>query len=907
MTRESLRPMAWTSAAFGFGVLLHVDRIPLWAVAAAIVCIAWWLLSAVGWIPLPRRAARSLLAIALMAAVYTQFRTLNGLNAGTALLVVMGSIKLLETRSKRDRGIVVGAALFLLLAACLDRQSLLRAPLYLLQAWLCCAAFAVVAHDGKGMTNRAAIALAGRSLLFAVPLALVLFIFFPRLAGSFWALPQFSQAETGLSDTMTPGSISTLSESGEPAFRVRFEGSPPPPEERYWRGPVLHDFDGYTWRRTPGRFSRQPQLQYLGRPYVYRITMEPHSNRWWFALDIAKSSPDRGVFFTYDYQLLANEPVTRQTSYEAVSYTRTRSSESLSTLSRRYDTALPPERNPRSRQLAQRMRSEAGTDAAFIRSVLSMFRQKGFEYTLTPPLLDYDSVDDFIFNTRRGFCGHFASAFVSLMRAADVPSRVVTGYLGGEWNPVGSFYEIRQSDAHAWAEVWLDGRGWVRVDPTAVVAPERLRRGIFDLLPNAGSAQERLMRGIAWFARARQSWHALNAWWDESVVRFDFGKQLDILRLLGVDAPDWKHLGYALSSGLLLWLAWVAWHIGRRVRSTPPDELARTYSKLCRKLARAGVERAPYQGPLAYADALAALYPDLANVARPLLEGYAELRYGAGGDGGKLKRAVDGLQVPKASQPFPAEWRTLLEHTVPLYRRMPADLRLRIEPVARRFLKRIRFVGCNGLVVTDEMRLCIAAQACLLIVRRGTFAYDGLRSVLLYPDEFLVAESDEDEAGVVTEGTRPLSGQTFDTARIVLSWRDVQEGAEEGEAYNVVLHEFAHYLDHDFDGALTETPASGGALADWHAVLAREYKALCAAIERNEPTLIDPYGAEHPAEFFAVATETFFEQPGEMQSRHAHLYAQLRRFYGLDPARWNHPADPHRRDGLTVLPDHALL
>jgi len=245
MTREPLRPLAWTAAAFGFGVLLHIDRIPLWTVGAAIVCIVWWLLASIDLISVPRRTARSLLAIALLAAVYTQFRTLNGLNAGTALLVVMGSIKLLETHRKRDRGIVVGAALFLLLAACLDRQSLLHAPLYLWHAWLCCTAFAVIAHDGKGLTERAAIALAGRSLLFAVPLALVLFVFFPRLAGSFWALPQFPQAVTGLSDTMSPGSISTLSESGDPAFRVRFEDSPPPPEERYWRGPVLHDFDGY--------------------------------------------------------------------------------------------------------------------------------------------------------------------------------------------------------------------------------------------------------------------------------------------------------------------------------------------------------------------------------------------------------------------------------------------------------------------------------------------------------------------------------------------------------------------------------------------------------------------------------------------------------------------------------------
>lgn len=870
---EPLRPLAWAAAALGGGVLLHIDRLPLWAIAAAVIGIAWRLMAATGTIRLPHPVARVALAIILVAAVYTQFRTLNGLNAGTVLLVAMGAIKLFETKSRRDRGIVIGVALFLLLAACLDRQNLSRAPIYLVQAWLCCAAFAVIAHDGCSITNRGVMALAGRSLLLAIPLALILFVFFPRVAGAFWAVPRLSQATTGLSDTMSPGSISTLSESGDSAFRVRFEGATPPPQERYWRGPVLHDFDGYTWSREQGHFYRQQRLEYFGPPYAYRITLEPSSNRWWFALDTVTGSPDRRVFFTSDYQLLASEPVTEQTTYEAVSFTQTRSNEPLSVLARRYDTALPPHRNPRTVELARTLRAHAATDSALVQAVLSMFRRQGFEYTLTPPLLDYDSVDDFLFNTRKGFCGHFASAFVTLMRAAGVPARVVTGYLGGEWNPIGGFYVVHQSDAHAWAEIWLDGRGWTRVDPTAVVAPERLLRGIFDFLPNVGSAPERLMHDLAWLARLRQSWDALNAWWDESVVRFDLNRQLDFLRLLGIDDPDWRQLGWALASGLILWLAWVARHIGRRVRPPPPDKLARAYSLLCRKLARAALPRQLHEGPFAYANALAAHRPDIADAARPLLARYANLRYGTASDDGAFERAVARLRVPKASEPFPDEWRARLECTVPLYRRMPADLRLRLEPLTRAFLKKIHFAGCNSLSVTDEMRVTIAVQACLLILRDDVSAYDELRSVLIYPDEFLVEESEEDEAGVVTRGTQALSGQTFDTARIILSWRDVQEGGTHDEAYNVVLHEFAHYLDH-----------SRGAE---HPILEEGYKALCDAVERGERTLIDPYGAEHPAEFFAVATETFFEQPVKMAARHPQLYALLRESYGIDPARWS--------------------
>jgi Mlc titration factor MtfA (ptsG expression regulator) len=334
-------------------------------------------------------------------------------------------------------------------------------------------------------------------------------------------------------------------------------------------------------------------------------------------------------------------------------------------------------------------------------------------------------------------------------------------------------------------------------------------------------------------------------------------------------------------------MLWINRRIARRLRPVAPDRIASAYSRLCRKLARAGLAREPHQGPLAYAAALANFRPDVADVGSPLLERYARIRFGKGDDASGFVRAVTLLRVPKAAQPFPPQWRSLLERKVPLYRRMPTELRLRVEPLARRFLDRVEFAGCNGLEVTEEMRLTVAVQACLLIVHHQ-YAYDELRSVLLYPDEFLVTESEQDEAGVVTEGTRALSGQTFDTSRIILSWADVKESGAQEEAYNVVLHEFAHHLDHAMDGSLSDS-SSGRGRSDferWHAVFEREYEALCDAVDRDEPTLIDPYATEHPAEFFAVATETFFEQPCELRRQHPHLYAELQRYYGLDPAGW---------------------
>ncbi|HVW70853.1 MAG TPA: DUF3488 and transglutaminase-like domain-containing protein [Steroidobacteraceae bacterium] len=634
--------MAWTALALSGAFALHLDRIPLWVSLVAFALLAWRLAASVRGLKLPGKIPKALIAAALIVAVFTRFHTLNGLSAGTVLLILMSALKLLETHTRRDQYIVVGGSLFLLLAACLDRQSLLRTPLYLAQTWLCCTALAIVAYtpadQARGATafgNRAAMLLACRALLYALPLAVVLFVFFPRLPGAFWSLPRTEDAATGLSDTMSPGSISQLTSSYDIAFRVTFEGAPPPPRERYWRGPVLHDFDGYTWRRQPTTTYRPQPLQPLGKAYRYRVALEPSQQKWWFSLDTVDQAPDAQVFLSYDYELIAREPVTEVTTYQAVSHTATRATEPLSVLGRRIETTITPGRNPRTLQLAREMRAKVSSDGDYVDEVLAMLRTGGFVYSLAPPLLNYDSVDDFIFNTRSGFCGHYASAFVTLMRDAGVPARVVTGYLGGEWNPIGGYFIVRQSDAHSWAEVWLDGRGWTRVDPTAVVEPERLTRGILDLLPNAGSAESRLVRASPRLIHLVQQWDALNAWWNDHVLKFDYRSQLNLLSRLGIDSPDLAALGWGFTAALLVWLVWIGWRFGRGPRGPRPDRLARAYAKLCRKLARAGLQRQPHQGPMDYAASVAATRPDLAEAAGTLLEGYAQLRYGARSGAGR--------------------------------------------------------------------------------------------------------------------------------------------------------------------------------------------------------------------------------------------------------------------------------
>jgi transglutaminase-like putative cysteine protease len=650
----------WACAAFVGGVLLHIDRVPAWAVGAALSLLVWRLILARTGRATPGLLVRAVLALVLAAVVLQRFHTLNGLAAGTTLLMLMTGLKLLETRGARDQRVVVAAGLFLLLAACLDRQDLARLPLYAAQAWLCCAALAVIGTPGTGA--RLALRLSARALLLALPLAVLLFLFFPRLQGAFWAVPRGEQAVTGLSDTMTPGGIGQLASSYDPAFRVRFTEAVPPMEERYWRGPVLHAFDGYTWRALPTMLPRQP-LEYLGTAYHYHLTLEPSRRPWWYALDTPVRSPDaERVRLTSDQQLIAAEPVMESLSFDAVSYTHTRASQPLDGLSRRLDTALPHDANPRSRALAQELRQRAGSDGAFVQAVLEYLRVGGFTYSLEPERLGADAIDDFLFRTRIGFCGHYASAFVVLMRAAGVPARVVTGYLGGEWDPYGGYYLVRQSDAHAWAEVWLPSHGWTRVDPTAVVAPERLQRGIVDLMPDALPARARLLHASPWLARLVQRWDAANAWWAERVVKFDYAAQLDLLTRFGIRTPDARYLGWAFMLALGGWLTVLAWHIGRGSRPARPDVLARAYHHLCRKLARVAPARAPYQGPMSFAAAVSAGRPDLAEPVRQLLGQYARLRYGPpevdaaarARSVEEFRRAVTRLSLPRVAAPTAA-------------------------------------------------------------------------------------------------------------------------------------------------------------------------------------------------------------------------------------------------------------
>jgi transglutaminase-like putative cysteine protease len=637
-----LQRLVWVTGGLALSVLPHVPHIRAWVLLLAAAAAALRIASEVNrWQPL-QKWLRSVLAFVALLAVLLDYRTLNGIDAGTALLVIMAGMKLLETRTVRALTVIVFLSYFALFAAFLYNQNLLRLPYMLVTAWLLTVTLMRIHQTTTAMSVREAASITGKMLLQSLPLAILLFLLFPRLPGQFWAVaPVRGAATTGLSDEMSPGDVSELSVSGELAFRARFDGALPPARERYWRGPVLHMFDGRTWRQPRTPFVPQ-QVASTGTTYEYDLMLEPHERRWIFALDVATRWPGQRAIRTSDLQLLSprEQPISTLTSFRLQSATAYTVSGPLPAFMRQVDLWLPEGRNARSLALAREMRERAGSDAAFIAAVLAKFRDEEYFYTLEPPRLGLDSVDDFLFNTRRGFCEHFASAFTVLARAAGIPARVVTGYQGGEYNPLNGYLRIRQSDAHAWSEVWLEGRGWERVDPTAAVAPERIERGIEAALAEGGeSLPGSYLQNNALLSPLRFAWDATNTFWNNQVVGFSEDQQRWLLDRFSFGDGDWQQLGVALALSLVAFFAAMSAYLGWRFRPRSKDPLAQIYDQLCRKLGKHGLTRAPHEGPSDYVARVLQARPELAPQLVEARNLYVALRYGPRSWGAQLGRS----------------------------------------------------------------------------------------------------------------------------------------------------------------------------------------------------------------------------------------------------------------------------
>ena len=634
----TLTALIWLTLTLTLAAAPHAGELPVW-LAPAFIAIAGWrgLIAVYHWPPPPRWA---LLALALLATagVVVTYRTLFGRDAGVALLTVMTACKLLETRGLRDGVVLVLLGYLLVMSNLLFSQDIPMVAYLLAVVTLMLVSQMLIHRQHAGLTALAPLRLAGKMVLVAIPVMLVLFVLFPRIPGPLWGLPKDAyQGRTGLSGEMEPGTISQLIQSGDVAFRVRFAGAMPPPAQRYWRGPVLWNFDGRRWTLRDEVLSPAP-IPFIqeGPALDYAVIMEPNNQRWLLALDLPASLPPRARM-TPSFQLLRDQPVNEAYRYEVRSYPQYRTGE-LAASERFMGLRLPPRSNPRARELAEEWRARDPQPEALVNAALMMFREQSFYYTLSPPLLGFHSVDEFLFRTRQGFCEHYASAFVFLMRAAGVPARVMTGYLGGERNEMGEYLIVRQSDAHAWAEVWLEERGWVRIDPTAAVAPNRVQQGLYGALPDANEVPFLARRGgnYQWLRQLALGWDALNIRWNEWVLAYGPDRQKEFLSGLGFGAVDWGEMTVAMV-GILGGLALIFLLLRWRSR-LPPDPVARAWQRFCTRLARQGLKRGAHEGPLDFTERAVAQKPEQAGLIREIGELYTRLRYGPTAPSAEVRR-----------------------------------------------------------------------------------------------------------------------------------------------------------------------------------------------------------------------------------------------------------------------------
>jgi transglutaminase-like putative cysteine protease len=633
----------------------HFMHLPLWVSLTSCVTLLWRARITLQGKRMPPLWLLLPVSIIAMAGVYRSFHTLLGRDAGVAMLALLLTFKLLEMHARRDLFVVIFLSLFLLLTNFFYSQTLLTAAAMMVTLTVLLTAQMSFQYTGAVPPLLRRLRAAATVVLLAAPLALLMFIGFPRLQGPLWGLPgDAHSAHTGMTDTMAPGSVSALATSDELAFRVRFKGPVPDQSQLYWRGIVLSDYDGRTWTRiNRRRLPRERiQIQAGGAAISHEITLEPTGKRWLFALELSGPDldiPGQTVNSSNELEFSTYANIGERLRYDTHAWLSFRIQANATPEQLQPWLALPAGFNPRTLELARQLRQPSGLGSS--QAVLEMFRKQPFSYTLEPPLLGRDAVDDFLFSSRAGFCEHYAGAYVVLMRAIGVPARVVTGYQGGELNPIDGYLSVRQSDAHAWAEIWLPGAGWKRVDPTGAVAPERIRSNLAHALPQKAPFGFTPLLELendphSWLAQLRFQVAALNNAWNQWVLDYNPDRQRSFLEELGAAFGHPASMaGLALAAGLIWW-----WQ--RRRSQVQPDPLDALYQAFCRQQMRYGVTRAAHEGPLSYAARLRAVPASSEKRAamEQFLDLYGALKYGVAGSASQHRRA--GLQKLKTLLPL---------------------------------------------------------------------------------------------------------------------------------------------------------------------------------------------------------------------------------------------------------------
>lgn len=627
--------MIWLLLTIVAVMVPYVGVLPLWLYPFAVLIIGWRLMVHTGRWRFPHWSVRLVL---LAGCAVVVLATLNGgssLQVMIVLLLLAFLLKLLEMYQRRDALVVLYVAYLLAVSAFLFNQSIPIALYVLFTLVVITATLHTVYQSNQPRQFWRSLRRVALLFVQAVPLMLVLFLIFPRLP-PLWSVDlSQGQARSGLSDTLSPGDVSRLTRSAEVAFRVSFEAELPAEAQRYWRGIVYDRFDGRRWLpslagSTASIAQGQPRAgerQALDGMYAYQIVLEATGQRWRYALDVPVDYPV-SLQRQADYTLVADQPLNQRTQYRIVSATGYRITE-LPAETRQRNLQLPVTGNPRTRQLAQRWRQQSASDAEYVEKILQLY-QRSFIYTLQPPRLGEDSIDQFLFDSQRGFCGHYASSSVFLLRAAGIPARIIGGYQGGELNPVDGSLTVRQYEAHAWIEAWLPEQGWLRIDPTAAVAPERIEQpadAVFagqpgfladDLVMRSG------LRQVSWLKQLRWQYDALNYGWNRWVLNFQNNQHQLLADWLGGVTVVKLIMLLLIPAGLVLLL--VAWGLlrTRQPRSAPVE---RALARLNQRLVRLGYARASGETVTQHAQRVAVLLPEIAEPLLEVAHCYEMIRY----------------------------------------------------------------------------------------------------------------------------------------------------------------------------------------------------------------------------------------------------------------------------------------
>lgn len=648
----------WLIASASWVILPYIFHLPIWALLPFLFMAGWrYMIHAHGWRS-PGRIVRLVLLLLATLIIYQYYHTFLGRNAGLTFLLLLMGLKFSELNAERDRILLVFILFLLILGNFLYSQSLWVAG-YLVVAVIACLATLVQIQQPTGLTVKKQLFVSGKLILAALPFMLIMYFLFPRISGGLWGLTNQNTATSGFSEELRPGSFSRLVESTEPVFRVQFDGNQPPPAaQQYWRGAVLSDTDGRRWFQNKAIISPSAQVINGKQRVTYDVTLEPNKQGWLFPLDLPANKSNRHIL-NRGLTLKARHAISERQLYRLQSYLSYRT-----TIPKQLDRylALPEQTSRRVRDLAnswRRLATSAGKNINYtiVNQAMNYFREQPFYYTLEPPLLGGDPVDEFLFETKKGYCEHYAAAFVTLMRAAGVPARVVVGFQGGEYNPAGKYLTVRQSDAHAWAEYLDPEKGWVRADPTAAVAPSRIEYGIdslramseqglgLDLFPDAALRQSLApgwLRSLGTGLRLR--WDAVNFAWYRWVEDFNPQRQGQILKKLGLLNTSWMLRVAVLTAIVIFMLAIFAAFILRKQETL--DKTQKLYLLFCDKLARAGFDRRTSEGPLSFATRVNKTKPEWATAINKITDYYIFLRYG------KINRATALKNLRLAVQQF---------------------------------------------------------------------------------------------------------------------------------------------------------------------------------------------------------------------------------------------------------------